>query len=278
LPQFDPTRVLQAIERHKVRYLPLVPTMAVYLLRHPDRHRFDTSSLFRITSGGAALPEQLRQDLEAGFQCRVDQGYGLSESASVATGYEVHKPYRPGSVGQAVPGVEVAILDDSGQRVPTGQIGEVCVSGPNVTAGYWRNPAATGESMVGKWLRTGDIGYLDEQSYLFITDRKKDLIIKGGENISPREIEEALYLHPEVVEASVVGLPDPVFGEQICAVVQLTPQSKLTADEVRQHVGKYVTRFKVPGRVVFRTTLPKNNAGKILKREIRADLLTEAQA
>jgi len=273
LPQFEPTRALQAIERHRVRYLPLVPTMAVYLLRHPERKRFDTSSLFRITSGGAALPDQLRRSLEAAFQCRVDQGYGLSESASVATGYEATVPYRPGSVGQAVPGVELCIMDDTGEQLPPGQTGEVCVSGPNVTTGYWRNPEATGQALTGKWLRTGDVGYLDEEGYLFITDRKKDLIIKGGENISPREIEEALYQHPQIVEAAVIGLPDPVFGEQICAVVQLTPGSALSEDDIRQHVGQYVTKFKVPARVVFRSTLPKNNNGKILKREIRAELL-----
>ncbi|HME08784.1 MAG TPA: AMP-binding protein [Bryobacteraceae bacterium] len=272
LPQFDPTRALEAIERHRVRYLPLVPTMAVYLLRHPERKRFDTSSLFRITCGGAALPEQLRQDLEDAFHCRVDQGYGLSESASIATGYELRRPYRPGSAGQAVPGVELCIMDDHGQLLPPCRIGEICVAGPNITAGYWRNTEATGEAIKGKWLRTGDVGYLDEDGYLYITDRKKDLIIKGGENISPREIEEALYLHPSVVEAAVIGLPDPVFGEQICAVVQLTSGALVTEDEIRQHVGKYVTRFKVPARVVFQSALPKNNAGKILKREIRAGL------
>ena len=272
LRQFDAGRALESIEQYRVRYLPLVPTMGVYLLRHPDRGQFDTSSLFRITSGGAALPEQLRRDLEVAFHCRVDQGYGLSESAAVATGYEVGRPYRPGSAGQAVPGVELCIMGENAQPLPPGQIGEICISGPNVTLGYWRNSEATGEALGRGWLRTGDVGYLDEEGYLFITDRKKDLIIKGGENISPREIEEALYLHPAVAEAAVVGIPDPVFGEQICAVVQRARDAEVTEDEIRQHVAKYVTRFKVPARVVFLTALPKNNSGKILKREIRARL------
>lgn len=270
--QFDPTGALEAIERHKVRYLPVVPTMAVYLLNHPERHRFDTSSLFRITSGGAALPEQLRRDLEAAFQCRVDQGYGLSESASVATGYEVKRPYRSGSVGQAVPGVELRIVSDQGEPLTPGQTGEICVAGPNVTQGYWRNAEATSQALSGGWLRTGDVGYLDEEGYLFITDRKKDLIIKGGENISPREIEEAIYLHPAVAEAAVIGVPDPVFGEQICAVVQLKPESTATADQIREHVARYVTRFKIPAEILFVAALPKNNSGKILKRELRQKL------
>lgn len=275
---FDPARALEAIERHRVRYLPVVPTIAVYLLRHPERQRFDTTSLYRITSGGAALPEQLRRDLEDAFHCRVDQGYGLSESASVATGYEVKKPYRAGSVGQAVPGVELCVISDEGEPLPPGQAGEICVAGPNVTAGYWRNPEATSRAIIGSWLRTGDIGYLDEEGYLFITDRKKDLIIKGGENISPREIEEALYLHPSVAEAAVVGIPDPVFGEQICAVVQLAPKSRATAEELRQHLAQYVTRFKVPARIFFSPSLPKNNSGKIAKRELREKLAAKGAA
>lgn len=272
LKQFEPARALEAIERHRVRYLPLVPTMAVYLLRHPDRAHFDTSSLWRITSGGAALPEQLRRDLEIAFRCRVDQGYGLSESAAVATGYNVHQEYKPGSAGQAVPGVEISIRDDRGEALAPGRTGEICVSGPNITSGYWRDSEATRELRLGRWLRTGDVGYLDEDGFLFITDRKKDLIIKGGENISPREIEEAIYQHPAVADAAVVGIPDAVFGEQVCAVVQLAAGAQATPEEIREHTGKYVTRFKIPSLVVFAPSLPKNNSGKILKSEIRARL------
>ena len=272
LPHFDPTAALEAIEQHRIRYLPLVPTMAVYLLRHPRREEFDTSSLFRITSGGAALPEQLRQDVVRAFRCIVDQGYGLSESAAVATGYKVGDPYRPGSAGQAVPGVELAILSNTGKLLPPGAAGEICVSGPNITSGYWRDPEATSQLIQGRWLRTGDVGYMDQDGYLFITDRKKDLIIKGGENISPREIEEALYLHPAVAEAAVIGLPDPVFGEQICAVVQLAPGASVSDQEIRQFLSLHLTRFKLPERILFVLALPKNNSGKILKREIKAAL------
>ncbi len=272
LPHFDPTRALEAIEQYRVRYLPLVPTMAVYLLRHPARDEFDTSSLFRITSGGAALPDQLRKDLERAFRCVVDQGYGLSESAAVATGYTVGEPYRAGSAGRAVPGVELCITSDSGEALPPGQVGEICVAGPNVTAGYWRNPGASSETIRGRWLHTGDVGYLDQDGYLYITDRKKDLIIKGGENISPREIEEALYLHPAVAEAAVVGVPDAIFGEQICAVIQLAANAHATPEEIRAHLARHVTKFKLPSEILFLAVLPKNNSGKILKREIQAHL------
>ena len=269
LPQFEPTRVLEAIERYRVRYLPVVPTMLVYLLNHPERERFDTSSLFRITSGGAPLADRLRQEAERVFQCRIDQGYGLSESAAVATGYAIEGPYRPGSAGQPTPGVEVRIVDEQDQALPAGTVGEICLSGPNISPGYWKDPDATGRTLAGGWLHTGDIGYVDEDGYLYITDRKKDLIIKGGENISPREIEEALYLFPVVAEAAVVGIPDPVFGEDICAVLQLKAGASASESEIREHLAKYLTKFKLPAKVVFMPVLPKNNSGKIVKRAIR---------
>ena len=273
--QFEPVRVFQAIERHQVQYMPVVPTMLVYLLNHPDRQLYNLSSLSRITSGGAALPERLRVDFERAFQCRVQQGYGLSESASVATAYQLEQAYRPGSAGQPVPGVEIRILDDKDEPLPPRSIGEICLGGPAISAGYWGDPEATRKALSGGWLHTGDIGYLDEEGYLFITDRKKDLIIKGGENVSPREIEEALYLHPAVAEAAVVGVTDVVYGEDICAVVQLKPGVETTEQDLRQHVARYVTKFKVPTRVVFQPALPKNSNGKILKREIRAQLLAK---
>ncbi|HYL35653.1 MAG TPA: AMP-binding protein [Bryobacteraceae bacterium] len=273
MKQFEPTAALKMIERYKVRYLCVVPTMLMYLLRHPERQRFDTSSLFRIVSGGAALPEPLRLEAEQVFRCRVDQGYGLSESASVATAYEVARPYRVGSVGVACPDVEIRILDDHNRPLGPGSSGEVCLRGPNIMTGYWRDPEATHDTIQHGWLHTGDVGCLDEEGYLFITDRKKDLIIKGGENISPREIEEALYRHPAVAEAAVVGMPHPLFGEDIWAVLQLKAGAEVEPEAVRLHVAQYVTKFKIPTRVVFQPMLPKNVNGKILKYQIRAELL-----
>jgi long-chain acyl-CoA synthetase len=272
--QFEPGRALQAMERYKVRYLPVVPTMLMYLLQHPERELRDLSSLVRIISGGAALPEPLRQKAESVFRCRIDQGYGLSESCSVATGYEIDRPYRPGSAGVRSPGIEIRILDGQGHTLAARSPGEICLSGANVTPGYWRDPEATRELLKNGWLHTGDIGFLDEDGHLFITDRKKDLIIKGGENISPREIEEALYLHPAVAEAAVVGFPDPIYGEDICAVLQLKTGLVISEQDLQLHVAQYVTKFKIPRRMIFQPMLPKNLNGKILKYKIRAQLLS----
>jgi len=272
--QFEPGRALEAIERHKIIYLPVVPTMLMYMLQHPERERRDLSSLVRIISGGAALPEPLRRKTEAVFRCRVDQGYGLSESCSVATGYEIDRPYREGSAGVASPGVEIRILDDQNRPATARTAGEICLAGANVTPGYWRDPDATRELLKDGWLHTGDVGFLDQDGHLFITDRKKDLIIKGGENISPREIEEALYLHPAVAEVAVVGFPDPVYGEDICAVLQLKAGLVITEQDLQLHVAQYVTKFKIPRRMIFQPMLPKNLNGKILKYKIRAQLLS----
>ncbi len=276
--QFDPGKALAAIERHKVTYLPGVPTMFMYLVAHPERAKYDLSSLTRLTSGGAALPEGLRRQCEQIFGCRVDQGYGLTESAAVATGYEIERPYRPGSAGVATPGVEICVVNDHNNLLPTSATGEICLRGAHIMAGYWRDPAATREVLQDGWLHTGDIGSLDEEGYLFITDRKKDLIIKGGENISPREIEEALYLHPAVAEAAVIGVPDAVFGEEIWAVLQLKAGAEAAEEDFRLHVSQYVTKFKVPSRVIFQAMLPKNPNGKILRYQIRAHLLAQLGA
>jgi long-chain acyl-CoA synthetase len=181
-------------------------------------------------------------------------------------------------VGRASPGIQIRIVDNQNRTLPSYEGGEICLAGPNITPGYWRDPSATGQALSNGWLRTGDVGYLDEDGFLFITDRKKDLIIKGGENISPREIEEALYLHPAVAESAVIGIPDSIFGEEVCAVVQLTPSGHATEEEIRRHVAKYMTKFKVPARVVFVPLLPKNSNGKIVKRDVRAQVAASFSA
>jgi long-chain acyl-CoA synthetase len=269
LGQFDPLKVFQLVESHRIAYLPAVPTILVYLLHHPERGKFDLSSLYRMTIGGAALPEKLRLDCQKVFPGRIEQGYGLSESVAVATEYGDHEPYRPGSAGRPEPGVELQVVDEHNQILPAGQAGEICLRGANICAGYLQDPEATRQAFQNGWFHTGDIGHLDADGYLYITDRKKDLIIKGGENISSREIEEALYLHPAVAEAAVVGMPDAVFGEEICAVVQLKPGAEASDEDIRRHVGQHLARFKVPRRVVFQAALLKNWTGKIQKRALR---------
>lgn len=273
--QFDPVKALEAIERYQVTCVPAVPTMLMYLLLHPDRARRNLTSVSRIISGGSALPDQLRQQAEQVFGCRVEQGYGLSESASVATGYELTQPYRAGSVGVACPGVEIRILDDQDRPVGPRINGEICLKGGNIMAGYWRDPEATKAVLKEGWLSTGDIGFLDEDGYLYITDRKKDLIIKGGENISPREIEDVFYRHPAVAEAAVLGVPDTVYGEEIYAVLQLRAGVDVDVEELRMYAGQFVTKFKVPARIILQPLLPKNVIGKILKYKIRAQLLSQ---
>ena len=276
--QFEPTKVLEAMEQHQIGYLPVVPTMMLYLMSHPDRTRYKTDSLYRTVSGGAALPEQVRIMYSKIFPGRADQGYGMSESIGIATVYDNHETYRPGSAGRAVPGLTIRIVDDNNQLLPPRQVGEICLIGPNISPGYWNDASATTEAFEGGWFHTGDVGYLDEDGFLYITDRKKDLIIKGGENISPREIEEVLYLHPAVVEAAVVGISDQTFGEEICAVIQNRPGLVVNGDEIRAHVAQHLAKFKVPGRVVFRSALPKNSTGKVQKRILREQINASAMA
>ncbi len=270
---FDPVKAFEAIEKHQIGYLPVVPTMLVYMLHHPERERFNTSSLFRITTGGAGLPEQLRVSFQKMFpNCRVENAYGLTESFAVTSGINPDMEYRPGSAGPALPGIDIRIVDNEGEPLPARTSGEIWIGGRHISPGYWQDADATRETFGDGWLHTGDVGFLDEDGYLYITDRKKDLIIKGGENISPREIEEALYLHPAVAEAAVMGIPDLDFGENVCAVVQLKPNAGASEDEIIQHVARFVTKFKVPARVVFQAALPKNSNGKIAKRQIRQQL------
>lgn len=177
-----------------------------------------------------------------------------------------------------MPGVTIRIVDDNNEPLPPREVGEICLIGPNISPGYWNDDSATKEAFEGGWFHTGDIGYLDEDGFVYITDRKKDIIIKGGENISPREIEEILYLHPAVAEAAVVGVSDAKFGEEICAVIQNRPGLAIDSGDIRAHVGRHLTKFKVPGRVVFCASLPKSSTGKVQKRILREQLRTSAAA
>jgi long-chain acyl-CoA synthetase len=270
LSHFDSGQALKAIQDYKVERFAAVPTMLTYLVNFPDRDKFDHSSLKKVNSGGAALPNEVRLDFERLYNCEVNEGYGLSETSPTATGYPDGVKYRPGSVGKPVPGVEVKIFTLEGEELPAGESGEICIKGPNVMKGYWKNPEATADAMRGDWFRSGDVGFMDEGGYVYITDRTKDLIIKGGENISPREIEESIHTHPAVAECAVIGLPSTKFGEEIAAVVVLKSGKSASAEEIQAHVGKYVTKFKIPSAVIFMPFLPKNPVGKILKKDLRA--------
>jgi len=269
LRTWDTRAVFEAIEELQVNRLSVVPTMLTYMLRFPQRSEYDVSSLKNVGSGGAPLPEAVRVEFEAEFDCQVKQGYGLSETAAVLTSYRQDEPYRAGSVGRPVPGVEACILDDQDRPLAAGESGEICARGPHVMCGYLNKPQATREAIVDGWLHTGDIGYMDADGYVFITDRKKDLIIKGAENISPKEIEEGIYAHPAVSEAAVFGVADDRFGENLVAAVVLRPGETITELQLQEHLSGYVTEFKIPARVLFLDELPKNNTGKIQKRALR---------
>jgi long-chain acyl-CoA synthetase len=275
--QFDPVQIFKAIQEHKIGYVLMVPTMLVYLLHHPERPKYDFSSLYRIITGGSSLPESLRQNFQQAFRCRVDQGYGMSETGFISC-YGDHEAYRNGSSGWPCPGFNICVVDDQGRPLPPPTVGEIWIQGPSVTPGYWNDPETNGRSFRDQWFHTGDVGYQDSDGYLYITDRKKDLIIKGGENISPSEIEEVLYRHPAISEAAVVGVPDAEFGEQICAVIQLRTGATATEGEIHEHAARYIGKFKQPAYIVFQDILPRTATGKVHKQMLREQISKKALA
>ena len=268
IPRFDPGKALEIIQRDRVNLFEGVPTMYNALLHYPERDKFDTSTLQLCVSGGSAMPVELLRGFEDAFGCKVLEGYGLSESSPVASFNPRERERKPGSIGVPVSGVEMKVVDDEDNDVPQGEIGEIVIRGHNVMKGYWNRPDATGETLRDGWLHTGDMATIDEEGYFFIVDRKKDMIIRGGYNVYPREIEEVLYEHPDVIEAAVVGLPHDELGEEVGAAVTLKDTSTATAQELSDFVKGQVAAYKYPRRVWFVDELPKGPTGKILKREI----------
>ncbi len=270
--RFQADRVLEVLGRDRVTIFQGVPTMYVALLS-ADKGGYDPSALRLCVSGGAALPVEVLRGVERMFGCIVLEGYGLSETSPVASFNHPNTERKPGSIGTPIRGVQMRILDEYGNDVPAGEVGEIAIRGHNVMKGYWRRPDATAEAIVDGWFRSGDVGRIDEDGYFFIVDRKKDLIIRGGYNVYPREIEEVLYEHPAVAEAAVIGVPDASLGEEIGAAVVLRPGATATVDEIRDHVKRQVAAYKYPRHVWLLETLPKGPTGKVLKREIRPPVL-----
>jgi long-chain acyl-CoA synthetase len=269
---FHPEAVLQTIQDFKAVSMSAVPTMLVYLLNYPDASRFDTRSMRVWGSGAAPLPVEIVAPFEERFGGRILEGYGLTEASPVVSAHRLSGPRKLGSVGRAIPGVTISIQDEADRSLPVGEIGEVCVQGPNVMVGYYRNPEETARTVRDGWLHTGDMGRLDEDGFLFIVERKKDLIIRGGFNIYPREVEEALYAHPQVAEAAVVGMQDPVMGEDVVAFVVLKDGPGVSGEEIAAFCESRLARFKCPKQIRFVTSLPKSPIGKILRKELRAQL------
>jgi long-chain acyl-CoA synthetase len=270
LSWFDAGKSLELIERYRCTNAAVVPTMLAMLLNHPDAQKADTSSMDRWIVSGAPLPMDLYKRFEKTFHGKILEGYGLTEASPAVSLNRWEGIYKPGSAGQALPGVEVTIQDDLGNKLPPNTPGEICVRGPNVMKGYFNKPEATAKVIVDGWLHTGDVGLLDEEGYLFLTERKKDMIIRGGENIYPRDIEEVLFEHPGIAEAAVIGREDPIYGEEVCAIVVKAPGAELTEQEVIEYAGTRLAKFQKPKWVVFVDALPKNPLGKILKKELRA--------
>jgi long-chain acyl-CoA synthetase len=268
VPRFDPGKTLEVIQRDRVTVFEGVPTMFGAMLHHPERERYDTSTLELCASGGSAMPVELMRGFEEAFGCQVLEGYGLSETSPVASFNRRDRERKPGSIGVPIEGVEMKVVDDQDIEVPQGEIGEITIRGHNVMKGYWNRPEATAEVMRGGWFHTGDIARVDEDGYFFIVDRKKDMIIRGGYNVYPREIEEILYEHPAVREASVVGIPHAEYGEEVCAAIALKEGASVTPEELRDHVKEQVAGYKYPRHIWFVDELPKGPTGKILKREI----------
>jgi len=269
VPRFSSGGVLHVLQRDQVSIFEGVPTMYIALLGDPHREKYDVSTLRLSVSGGAALPVEVLHGFEEAFGCVILEGYGLSETSPVASFNHPDRPRKPGSIGTPIRGVELRVLDDRGADVPPGEVGEIAIRGHNVMKGYWLREDATHEAIRDGWFRSGDLARVDEDGYFFIVDRKKDLIIRGGYNVYPREVEEVLYEHPAVAEAAVVGVPDLALGEEVGAAVVLKPGAAASADEIRDFVKGQVAAYKYPRHVWLADALPKTATGKVLKREIR---------
>ena len=274
--RFLPETALQLIQDHRVTVWATVPTMVWRVCEHPDRHDYDLSSVRSVAFGGSPSADELQRMIRETFPnvSSTANAYGLTETSSVATvisGQDAVE--RPTSVGPPVPTVKVKIVDENGGELGPHETGEVCITGPILMKGYWNKPEATAEAIdADGWLHTGDIGHLDEDGFLYITDRKKDMIIRGGENIYCVEIEQRLVNHPDIADAAIIGVPHPELGEEVKAVVQLEEGATLTEAEVRQWVADGLAAFKVPTYVeLWHDKLPRNASGKLLKNVLRGE-------
>jgi long-chain acyl-CoA synthetase len=274
LPRFDPAKALDILQRDRVTIFEGVPTMYAAMLHLPDADPAQAATLQLCASGGAAMPVEILRGFEKKFGCVILEGYGLSETSPVASFNHPGRVRKPGSIGTPIDGVEMRLIDDNWNTVPEGEIGEIAIRGQNVMKGYWGKPEATAEAMKGAgevgggWFRTGDMARVDEDGYYYIVDRKKDLIIRGGYNVYPREIEEVLHEHPAVAEVAVIGIPHPDLGEEVGAAVALKPGATAAPDELRAFARDRVAAYKYPRHVWLVDSLPKGPTGKILRREV----------
>ena len=268
-PRFDPKTFWDLVERVRPTYFSAVPTIYAMLTGLPAEVRPDTASLRCAVCGAAPMPAAAIHAFENRYGVRILEGYGQSEGTVVTTANPLHGTRKPGTVGLPLPGQEVQVVGENDEPLPAGQVGEVTVRGPNVMRGYLGKPKETAETLRGGWLHTGDVGRFDEDGYLVLVDRLKDMIIRGGENIYPKEIEDALHTHPSVLQAAVVGRPDPLFGEEPVAFVVLRPGLAAEPDELIEHCQNVLAKFKVPRAVFIEADLPTTPIGKIAKPVLR---------
>jgi len=273
LPRFEPQATLEAMEKERVNFWVGVPTMYWALLRYAEENNFDTSRVAKhikvVTSGGAPMPVEVMKDFEKKFGVSVQEGYGLSETSPLATFNQFEKPSKPGTVGQPIFGVEVKCFDENDDEVKPGMRGEVVIRGSNVMKGYYKRPGATAEAFRNGWFHTGDIGIFDTEGYLSIVDRKKDMILRGGYNIYPRELEEVMMTHEAVSLVAVIGVPDDRLGEEVKAFVVLKQGAELTKEDFTDWCKQQFASNKYPRYIEFRDELPIGGTGKILKRALR---------
>jgi len=272
VPKFDLVQTLKLIGKLRPTMMPGVPTLFNAMLRHPRIADFDLSSLEYCISGGAPLPLEVKRGFEAISGSTVVEGYGLSETAPVVCCNPMDA-VREGSIGLPLPATEISIrsLDEPEREVPQGEPGEICVAGPQVMPGYWNKPDETERSFVGRYFRTGDVGYMDEDGYTFIVDRIKDMINASGFKVYPRRIEDALYEHAAVAEATVIGIPDAYRGEAPKAFVKLKDGQAATAEQLLGFLRGKLSNFEIPAEIEFRDELPKTMIGKLSKKELRAE-------
>ncbi len=269
LQRFCPSAGAAAIARHRVTFFAGVPTMYIGLLNDPEVADAQLATVKYCVSGGAALPVEVKEQFSKRFGLRIQEGYGLTETSPLASIQGPHEAAKAGTIGKPVDGVEMKIVDAQDREVPRGERGEIVIRGHNIMKGYYKRPDATAEAMRNGWFHSGDVGYVDEDGDFRIVDRKKDLIIRGGYNVYPREVEEALYAHPAVAEAAVIGVADARLGEEVKAVIALRPGMTATPAEIIEHCKRLVAAYKYPRVVQILEALPKGPTGKILKRALR---------
>ncbi|MFJ7728054.1 fatty acid--CoA ligase family protein [Neobacillus sp. NPDC097160] len=270
-PKFSPKEIFELIKDSGATVFAGVPTMYNFLYQYPEGNPADLKSLRLCVSGGASLPVALLNNFEKKFNVLISEGYGLSEASPVTCFNPLDRPRKAGSIGTSILHVENKVVDELGEEVPVGGVGELIVRGRNVMKGYYKMPEETAASIRNSWLHTGDMARMDEEGYFYIVDRKKDLIIVGGYNVYPREVEEVIYNHPDVVEVAVLGVPDLDQGEAVNAYV-VSKNPDLTKEQVREYCKEHLAKYKVPSTIEFLKELPKNTTGKILRRALKTQI------